>query len=352
MNRSTVQQSSAPLPNGNVPRHQISLSAPSSPGLIGSTPSTPAPPPPGPITATISHLATTTAKPTKAPKIKSHVGQGNGKAPARNNKTQQQQQSGGNRKGGKHDKNKEQDNSGRKKQPVSNAPALSQQYRKHGAAASSNNNQGSTNVKPTFRPKQPKKEVQVFNDLQRKTDKTYKSLQGSEKTVKAPKQVKENASLRLHQVPRTSSTNAPPSAPAPASTQYSEGGDSYPLLLTTSPSTASTASQTRLSKVLFQKYDRIQQVYPEFHPYVPPISEAEKKASLFLAMPNPNSKKQATENGGKVFRENGKIIFFNDPDFFPATTKPQQRPQQQSPAVGGGMATAVKEQQRNGTLSY
>lgn len=334
---------------GNVLRHQLS----SSPSLIGSTPPSHAyPASSGPITPT-TIITNAPLKPTKGGgKAKSQVGQGNGKSPARN-KAQQTAGGGGgsgNRKGGKHDKNKESELNGgggaRKKQqpPVSsNTPVLSQQqYRKHGG-----NNQGSSSMKPTFRPKQPKKEVQVLNELQRKTtaaDKTYK--QTSEKTIKAPKQVKENANLmlRLQQQqqqlpPSPSSTNAPPT--------LSDGERQTGL--TTSPSTASTASQTRLSKVLFQKYDRIQQVYPEFHPYVPPISEAEKKASLFLAMPNPNSKKQSAETG-KAFRENGKIIFFSDSDFFPATTKPQLAPPQ-SPVMKKTMSSSSgggKEQQRNG----
>lgn len=298
----TIIPSAVAIPN--TPRAQ--------PAPSGSTTAAPL------STTTTSTTTTTAPRPAKGGKAKSQ-----GKGPTRN-KSQHQQS--GNRKGnGKQDKNEKSELNGARK-----TPAVSQQYRKQG------------NGKPTFRPpsKQPKKEVQVFNELlQRKTGKAYKSSSAAEKTIKAPKQVKENTNnMRLQQMPRfSSSTNAPPSL-------VSQGD----LTLTTSPSTASTASQTRLSKVLFQKYDRIQHVFPEFHPYVPPISESEKKASLFLAMPNPNSKKQGAE-GAKAFRENGKIIFFSDPDFFPATTKPQQ--QRPSPISDGSTTTAVKEQQRNGIES-
>lgn len=344
LNRSA--SASAPISNSNVPRHQVASSQSTSSwhtAMIGSTA--------GPATTT-----TMVQQQKGGGKIKSQVGQGNGKAQGRNKG--EKQSSGGNRKGGKqHEKNKDAESIGgngnaRKKQPgSSSATALSQPYRKHG------NSQGSTSGggKPN---KSPKKEVQVFNELQRSkstADKSsaYKSApqQTSEKTIKAPKQVKENANLRS-QFPRTSSTTTSRATTmtvmvttttttrAPA-----RQGDSF-VTMTTSPSTASTASQTRLSKVLFQKYDRIQQVYPEFHPYVPPISEADKKASLFLAMPNPNSKKQGE---AKAFRENGKIIFFSDADFYPATKKPQQRLPNQQQRDGSSEYEQQQQNHRNGT---
>lgn len=254
-------------------------------------------------------------------KLKNQVGQGNGKSAPRT-KAQQQAASGNNRKGGggngKHEKNKEDASSGAKKK-LSSSNSSGSSQRKY---------QGSSNAggvgKSQQRQKHPKKELQALNELNRKSDKAHKgssaatttSTAASEKTIKAPKQVKETTSLRSQYwaPPRSSTTTPRPPPPPPGEA----------TIITTSPSTASTASQTRLSKLLFQKYDRIQQVYPEFHPYVPPINEAEKKASLFLAVPNPNSKKQSGD-GVKSFRENGKIIFFSDPDFFPATTKPVQR---------------------------
>ena len=325
-------------------------------------------------TATSMGLMTTTSnKQLSKGKAKSQMGQGSGggggKAPAR---TKAQQQGAGMRKGGgKQDKNKDSDNMGgggggslKKKQPVSSSNAGG------GAATqtlSQQNPMRKNGINPTGRPKSPKKEVQVLNELQRKSEKAYKSSSaaansasggsgsstngggGVEKTIKAPKQVKENANnLRLPQLPRTWSSTSwpPPPAGQAAPPAMATLGDAVrPSLTTSQPSTASTASQTRLSKVLFQKYDRIQQVYPEFHPYVPPINEAEKKASLFLPLPNPNNKKQAAGDTGKAFRDqnNGKIIFFSDSDFFPATTKPQLRPP--TPIT---TTTAVKEQQRNG----
>lgn len=253
-------------------------------------------------------------------KLKNQVGQGNGKSASRTKAQQQQAGNGNNRKGGgKHDKNKEDSSSssGAKKKLSSMNSGGSSQRKYQG-----NSNAGGVG-KSLQRQKHPKKELQAVNELNRKSEKAYKGGSAAtttttaavaEKTIKAPKQVKETTSLRSHYwAPPRSSTTTPRPPPL---------GDAS--IITTSPSTASTASQTRLSKLLFQKYDRIQQVFPEFHPYVPPINEAEKKASLFLAVPNPNSKKQSGE-GVKSFRENGKIIFFSDPDFFPATTKPVQR---------------------------
>lgn len=284
-------------------------------------------------------------------KIKNQMGQGNGKSPARN-KGQQ-----GIRKNNKQqEKGKESDSGVKKKQQMSAAytNGSSQQTRKNGGGGGSSvaNGQGSMS-KPTFRPpKAPRKEVQqAFNELQRKGDKTLKSSAAatSEKTIKAPKQVKENNSnLRSQQNQqgmRTSSTttSAPQLPPrAGADEQDDMMGATMTVTTTTGPSTASTASQTRLTKLLFEKYNRIQQFYPELHPYVPPISEAEKKASMFLAVSNPNSKKKQVGGDGlggiPPFRENGRIIFFSDPDFYPATTKPVQRIN----------PVTVNEQQRNG----
>lgn len=152
LNRSA--SASAPMSNSNVPRHQVASSQSTSSwhtAMIGSTA--------GPATTT---TMVQQQKGGGLGKIKSQVGQssqGSGKAQGRNKG--EKQSSGGNRKGGKqHEKNKDAESIGgngnaRKKQPgSSSATALSQPYRKHG------NSQGKPN-------KSPKKEVQVFNELQR-----------------------------------------------------------------------------------------------------------------------------------------------------------------------------------------
>lgn len=277
----------------------------SSSSANGSGHASPNPPP----SATRAPPTAFTSKPEKSAKIKIQMGQANGQESAPPVRGKSQAASEVIKKGGgKFEKNqKESGNSpGKKKLPLTSKDSTT-------AAGKSSRKQEKNNsggvTRATFRPKTAKKE-QFLNELNRKA---ILKNSNSGKTIKAPKQAKENANSRNLYSSRTSTQSATDEAvaePKPTTT--------------TSPSTASTALQTRLSQLLFQKYDKIQQVYPEFHPYVPAINEAEKKASLFLAVPNPNNKKQMGD-GTKSFRENGKMIFFSDPDFYPATTKPPQR---------------------------
>ena len=135
----------------------------------------------------------------------------------------------------------------------------------------------STTLRPKFTQhyqQQHQLQQQNTNDLGNKNEKYQQSLSFMyEKTaIKAPKQVKENA-FTTAIIYVDAAMNRP---------------DRWP---TANPNIPKP----------FQKYEKIQQIYPEFHPYTGPKDNV---ASPLLPVSN-----------GKPSREYSKSIFFSEPDF-------------------------------------
>lgn len=69
------------------------------------------------------------------------------------------------------------------------------------------------------------------------------------------------------------------------------------------------ASNPNIPK-LFQLYEKIQEVYPEFHPYVGPVRSSTRPP--YSAASYSGSSALATSSHGKPSRENSKSLFFTD----------------------------------------
>lgn len=118
------------------------------------------------------------------------------------------------------------------------------------------------------------KPLQIGNNVYQKGDKfVYDKL-----PIKAPKQVKENA-FTTADFDRNEKIHPPPT------------------------------SNPNIPK-LFQKYEKVQEIYPEFHPYDGPKYQSVTRGPFAVSI----------NGNGKPSRENSKSFFFGDTQQYPAST--------------------------------
>lgn len=102
---------------------------------------------------------------------------------------------------------------------------------------------------------------------------------------------------------------------------------------------------------VFQKYQKVQKIYPELHPYTGP--NVTPKYTPYQSGIS-NGYNSGGGGSGKPSRENSKIIFFPDPDFVAAGSQQRQPPQSSSGGAPSSSAMrphymdASSSVQRNG----
>jgi hypothetical protein len=162
---------------------------------------------------------------------------------------------------------------------------------------------GNSNRGTTLRPKQTN--INLANGRNDKLQPSFSVLH-EKSAIKAPKQVKE------HPFITTITTSTTPA--------------------TTKADVYNQSSNSRMLPNLFQKYDKIQHTYPEFHPYTGP-----RDSSMTVSNTNTN---------GKPSRENSKSIFYADNDFLAVT--PQKKANQQVSSFVREHTSRITSGQRNG----
>lgn len=198
----------------------------------------------------------------------------------------------------KNNKNKNGKNNSKKERLTTPRPnmttLLMRKYDYNAYSVSNSNNRGTT-----LRPKQTN--INLAADRKDKLQPSYSVLH-EKLAIKAPKQVKE------HPYPTTST----------AATTRSE--------------VYNQSSNSRVMPNLFQKYEKIQHTYPEFHPYTGP-----RDSSMTVGNTNTN---------GKPSRENSKSIFYADNDFM--AVAPQKKGNQQVSSFVREHTSRITSGQRNG----
>jgi hypothetical protein len=199
----------------------------------------------------------------------------------------------------KNNKNKNGKNNNKKDRLTTPRPnmttLLMRKYDYNAYSVSGNNNRGTT-----LRPKQSN--INLANGRNDKLQPSFSVLH-EKSAIKAPKQVKE------HPFATTSTTAA-----------------------TTKAEVYNQSSNSRMLPNLFQKYDKIQHTYPEFHPYTGP-----RDSSMTVSNTNTN---------GKPSRENSKSIFYADNDYFAAP--PQKKANQQVSSFVREHTSRITSSHRNG----
>lgn len=133
---------------------------------------------------------------------------------------------------------------------------------------------------------------------------------------KAPKQVKQEYAPSLASTTSTTTTSTTTTPEPPPEVDWVDPNASNPNI-----------------PILFQRYEKVQEVYPEFHPYVGPVRSSTRTpySSMVGGLYSSGS---MVSSHGKPSRENAKSLFFTDNN-------------QRSSKSGTSIVASLTQQMRN-----